>query len=122
MSNLFSQCPDGPLDRAAKRMSQHTPGPWKLAGIHRSRAEGKSAFYEIGDDVSAFWIAKVQTFDDDNGRYAANARLIASAPELLQELLHLVRLLEPVEDTLNVPGLATLNGARAAIAKAEGRS
>jgi hypothetical protein len=51
----------------------------------------------------------------------ANARLIAAAPDLLHELQHLVRLLEPCEDRLEVPGLATLNAARAAIAKAEGK-
>ena len=44
-----------------------------------------------------------------------------AAPDLLAELKHLVGLLEPLEmgGLLNVPGLATLNGARAAIAKAE---
>ncbi len=47
-----------------------------------------------------------------------DAKLIAAAPELLKELQHLVALLEPMEraGTLNVPGLATLNGARKAIA------
>lgn len=51
---------------------------------------------------------------------AANARLIAAAPDLLKELQHLVRLLQPLEENggFNVPGLATLNGARLAIAKA----
>ena len=45
-----------------------------------------------------------------------------AAPSLLRELKHLVCLLEPLErdGRLNVPGLATLNGARAAIAKASG--
>ncbi len=49
--------------------------------------------------------------------------VVATAPLLLKELKHLVRLLEPLEQagTLQVPGLATLNGARAAIEKAEGR-
>jgi hypothetical protein len=39
---------------------------------------------------------------------------------LLKELQHLVRLLEPLEKDggLDIPGLATLNGARAAIKKA----
>lgn len=51
-----------------------------------------------------------------------NARLIATAPELLAELEHLVRVLGPLEDTgkLDGHGFATLNGARAAITKARG--
>lgn len=48
----------------------------------------------------------------------ANAKLIAAAPELLKELRHLVNLLSPYIDQMSVPGLATLNGAKAAITKA----
>lgn len=56
--------------------------------------------------------------------YAAKQRLRAAAPAMYRELAHLVRLLEPMErdGSLNVPGLATLNGARAALAQAEGRA
>lgn len=46
------------------------------------------------------------------------SRLISAAPELLKELKHLVNLLG--DGPYNVPGLATLNAAKAAIAKAEG--
>jgi len=55
---------------------------------------------------------------------AENARLNAKVERLRAELLHLVRLLEPMErdGTLNVPGLATLNGARAALAVKEAES
>ena len=44
--------------------------------------------------------------------------------KLFRELQHLTRLLEPLEKngTLNVPGLATLNGARAALTKAKGET
>lgn len=46
--------------------------------------------------------------------------LMLAAPDMARELMHLVRLLEPLErdSGLNVPGLATLNGARAALRKA----
>ena len=48
------------------------------------------------------------------------AALEESHAYLAKELRHLVRLLEPLERDggLNVPGLATLNGARAALKKA----
>ena len=52
----------------------------------------------------------------------ANAHLLAAAPDLERELSHLVRVLEPLvaSGAFNIPGLATLNGARAALAKARG--
>ena len=73
----------------------------------------------LGDGMSVR-IGVIQT----NGRpeTEANAYLAVAAPRLLKELQHLVALLEPLErdGTLNVPGHATLNGARAAIALATG--
>lgn len=49
--------------------------------------------------------------------WTADRNLLQNA---IRELAHLVALLEPLErdGRLNVPGMATLNGARAAIAKA----
>ena len=60
----------------------------------------------------------------DEYLHIEDARLIAAAPDLLNELRHLVRLLEPAlnNGTSQVPGLATLNAAHLAIAKAEGRA
>jgi hypothetical protein len=48
-------------------------------------------------------------------------QLMAAAPDLYRELQHLVRLLETYEESgdLNVYGLATLNGARAALSRAK---
>ncbi len=58
----------------------------------------------------------------EGAQFCEEQPLFAAAPKLLKELKHLVRYLEPLERDggLNVPGLATLNGARAAIAEAEG--
>lgn len=55
---------------------------------------------------------------------AANLCLFLAAPDIYAEFAHLVRLLEPMESagTLNVPGLATLNGARAVLARARGEA
>lgn len=53
-------------------------------------------------------------------RRGERARIFAAAQDMARELHHLVRLLEPLEKDggLEVPGLATLNGARAALRKA----
>jgi hypothetical protein len=109
-------------------MAGHTPGPWSVAPYPEGAEllEVVADYSELpGGRKSAHWIAELDAggIDDDRETNAANARLIAAAPELYKELRHLVGLLEvaELEGELNVPGLATLNGARAAIAKAEGK-
>lgn len=102
----------------------HTPGPWGVFSYRPWSVFGDAGGVQV---ASCRWI-------DDTGQFAhecapdeaaqANARLIVAAPDLLAELAHLVRLLEPLEESgaLNVPGLASLNGARLAIAKARGEA
>lgn len=99
----------------------HTPGPWGFEYTEDNKRIiiGKG----LVEGPDGYDVAEVYSDDCPYEEAEANARLIAAAPELLHEIKHLVRLLEPLEQdgTLNVPGLASLNGARAAIAKAEGR-
>lgn len=92
---------------------RHTPGPWGFR-----EPNGKGMGFEIRE--TGAWFG-ARTCDPET---AANVRLCAASPDLLRELQHLVRLLTPRETdgTLDVPGLATLNGARAAIAKARGEA
>lgn len=122
-------------------MSKFTPGPWRLApdaqgpnmvmhpkrkgvaiasltGMFTPREGFHEDWYVWRKDGKLNENATQKRIEERN----ANARLIAAAPELFKELQHLVDLLEPLEREggLQVPGLATLNGARAAIAKATG--
>lgn len=55
------------------------------------------------------------------GHSIKRARIVAASEDLYKELRHLVNLLEPLElsGRLQVPGLATLNGARQALKKAD---
>jgi hypothetical protein len=99
---------------------KHTPGPWEwktdsgplctLDGRGNYRYGGSVIDLDIDEDG-----------DMEMRVSEADRNLIAAAPDLYRELRHLVRLLEPLESSgeLNVPGLATLNGARAAIEKAD---
>ena len=99
----------------SKQETSHTPGPW-------SAEECRSGFavyaYKSGDAV-------VRT-EDDEGRYGpianeANARLIASAPELLDVLKQLIGYMDAGNwADMRIDGIKT--AARAAIAKAEGRA
>lgn len=94
----------------------HTPGPWHIefgTGGH------DQAHRILGPNDE--YVVDFEDLDPERPSMA-NAYLIAAAPDLLRQLAHLVRLIEPLErdGSLNIPGLATLNGARAALAKASG--
>lgn len=97
-----------------------------MAEFREWKAVCRDACYSGGEwpiDRLLQW--DIEGVDEPPGRgmfYQDDAYLVAAAPNLYRELLHLVRLMEPLEDGgLNIPGLATLNGARAALAKAEGK-
>lgn len=112
---------------------KHTSGKWAAVVDDESRDDGSDEIVAGG-----IVIARVEGQDEIRRRILggrvegpgstasidaadevdANARIMAAAPDLYRELLDLVRLLEPVESTLSIPGLATLNGARAALALA----
>ena len=87
--------------------SKHTPGPWSVE--HDFMDE--SAFAILSDDcvVATAW---------GNDHVDANAHLIAAAPDMLEALRGVV-------DTCRADcpaGLPALSDARAALAKAEGRT
>lgn len=73
---------------------------------------GKSNHGIYGKDPRRVVATRIATYDE--------AMLISAAPDMARELRHLPQLLEPLEQSgaLDVPGLATLNGARAALRKA----
>ena len=90
--------------------ASHTPGPWHTGGINPISAPVIYA-------ADGFAVADATVYHrHHDGQTAANARLIAAAPDLLASLrdvlaLHLAHHNNPVHVA-----------ARAAIAKAEGRS
>lgn len=93
--------------------TKHTPGPWRL----RPSSGGRPAII-YGND--GWPVADVATY---HGRVSqeqqdANACLIAAAPDLLENLQRMVRLLE-VEDA-RLANFGEVEAARAAIAKATG--
>lgn len=104
-------------------MSQHTPGPWvvndEMSRAHHRYEGGTRVVSSAEGDIA---ICETTRGWEDPGTSPANAHLIAAAPDLYRQLAHLVHLIEPLErDGHNIPGLATLNAARAALAKAEGK-
>lgn len=70
--------------------------------------------------IEEWRLDKKQEWENTTFVDAEQLKLEKAAPLLYKELEHLVKLLEPLEQSgsLDVPGLATLNGARNALKKA----
>jgi hypothetical protein len=121
---------------------KHTPGPWETRKyssddeeIELLRSIGREPVQLLTNEGQRIVMAgeKRVAAVDCHTKYKrgeahkaqcherdANALLIAAAPDLYRELEHLVRLIDPCIGSSGIPGLATLNGAKAALAKARG--
>lgn len=98
---------------------QHTPGPWHITRTARGHVRMIRCERTLPGAIEGLAVAKIVHavgFDEEH----ANARLIASAPDLLQALKASVKSAEHYgADPYQEPWLID---ARAAIAKAEGRA
>lgn len=107
------------------------PGPWSCkirsqsGSVYPNGTEGDWEPYPLGGievrDPNNHIVCDYVWDKYNRNQKIATFRLLAASWDLYRELAHLVRLMEPLEQagTLNVPGLATLNGAREALRKAE---
>ncbi len=111
--------------------SKHTPGKW-VARRHQNAAYGArhgGRFVIIAESPGEvdFFVAEQRhpmATGESESQSEANARLIAAAPDLLTSLVECVRMLEAVRYTagLGKHQMERLGRAKAAIAKAEGRT
>ena len=92
--------------------AKHTPGPWQACDVgDYSDYDGRCRVI-LGNDL------RIAVVLGDHDESAANARLIAAAPDLLEELEDMVSLVEYLmNDSYDNKETAE---ARAAIAKAKG--
>jgi hypothetical protein len=97
--------------------AKFTPGEWFVDAEQPSGALRRIRAKADGEPIADVFALDRGHIDHDQEEAGASARLIAAAPDLYRELVHLVRLLDPMEATLDVPGMATLNGARAVIGR-----
>ena len=96
--------------------TKHTHTAEEIAGLYRQ-------IDEMDTTICALRESKEATTRDALDLGAERDNLRAINADLLAELMRLVRALEPKEATgLDLPGIATLNAARAAIAKATSQS
>lgn len=65
--------------------ANHTPGPWKMATIHKSNENANKVLAEVSDGVwrSVVYAQANTTYFNEETTFA-NARLISAAPELLE--------------------------------------
>jgi hypothetical protein len=109
----------------------HTPGPWTVGGIFPDGIEDKRAV--TVDDGSKYHrrrtvatVTTPQNYADDHPEIEANARLISTAPELLEALTRIETFADDFADQFDLDELASrkiqaiIGLARAAIAKAKG--
>lgn len=106
------------------KRTEHTPGPWKIHGERMSEAvEPPVYFASIKSDARGNDIAMLQGYiaetpdpkwDYTPEQCAADAALIAAAPELLEALENLLEWSDPLEAP------EAHQKAREAIAKAKG--
>lgn len=106
-------------------MSAHTPGPWFVTSSGQPHDLVTSTHDDgLDDDVCEVYGGN----DDSDEVRAANAHLIAAAPELLAALKEAERALTvAVRHACDMPDFDpgehhVIKAARAAIAKAEGKS
>ena len=100
----------------------HTPGPWTVNSHPNHQMACIHGPYTVAGGFSAN-IATLKYDDDseDEERAAANAHLIAAAPELLTALKAMIAPMEGMDADKFIPETAArLKAARLAIAKAEG--
>ena len=105
-------------------MSKHTPGPWEVVN-NPPNEDGSTATSIYGSDqyVADVYCGYAGSKNMPNAEAAANARLIAAAPELLEALDGMIQVYGGDRDW-NGPKHSTelelIAMARAAIAKATG--
>jgi hypothetical protein len=100
----------------------HTPGPWH--GSSWLDPRDAIRIYTIWGNGGAVaqLTAGTHGADDDSGVRAANAKLIAAAPDLFERACDVIEVLEEMAERGELPGSmpARVKKLRAAIAKAQG--
>ncbi len=118
------------LNKVSKAKQGHTPGPWSVDEQGVITASGPDILETICTTPLMFIIGRIASGETTPGTLAwlgrweararANARLIQAAPDLLEALRDMLRILEAhVPKMKNYDGNWSVNAARAVIAKVE---
>jgi hypothetical protein len=103
-------------------MTKHTAGPWKYVAdnCNNPAEENEGGIYGGG-----WWVAKMEIGGEPGLDSEANARLIASAPDMYEALLYLSEIkgsfcIYPDKEIEHVGASVVREVARRALQKAEG--
>lgn len=120
------------MTKTKETQAQHTPGPWKYEGAKDRRTHARLIWGPEG--VAADAVATAEDFNEysRDSEVDANARLIASAPDMLTALVAAEQALTDIlgaadggrpysSRELYDNFIKDYNAIRAAISKAEGR-
>lgn len=89
--------------------TKFTPGPWRAAkGNHQMTWPDETTVVHIfyGEDAVDSWFILSEA--ENHGHEEANAKLIASAPELLEALENLVANVKTLDDIRELPIMSRL--------------
>lgn len=100
-------------------MSKHTPGPWHA--VFNNQGGHGTHYVTSVNGVIGYWHGHKSHHSDNFWRISeADARLIASAPDLLEMLSWAIRFIDTYAAKQAGPATPELNKARTVIAKAKG--
>lgn len=102
---------------------KHTPGPWTVTELKHSSNGYKASEFQIANKEERRCVAVTPKFNRGLRNYKeaeANARLIAAAPELLEDAKQALSLLEKWRVENKLPKTQIEYDLRHTIAKAEG--
>ena len=97
-------------------MSKHTPGPWRLI-----KSGSSINIYSDTDTNTARICTEAYNAPESKEEQIANARLVAAAPEMFAVLHRLIFVFDKRKNFAYENFEDTVNMAREAIAKAEGK-
>lgn len=96
---------------SVKETVKHTPGPWNVSGSH---------IVSVKTGVQLAEVFSPCGYDPKNQKEAANARLIAAAPDLLAALEQCLVIVDAHRRISGGDGDMAAMNARAALARAKG--
>lgn len=103
--------------------AKHTPGPWSLERVPIQSRGGSNTAYKIGPFTCCLYDDwRPREAGTSEGENAANARLMAAAPDLLAACKMALRDVGDGGPSSDYASAYTVSQIKAAIARAEGRA
>jgi hypothetical protein len=100
--------------------TKHTPGPWNISAVKMEECRFRGPYIDVQAKGMVSNVQPAIVAGRTEEETIANARLIASAPDLLEALKQAVKIMEAEKEACGIYS-ANMTLMVQAIAKAEGR-